>query len=136
MKPSQGELNTALKPVFAHIYNTHLIHDDLIFATKTDDEHVKAIKEAMKAISGSGLTLNPNKCSFGQKHIILGIIYRADGINLDPAKVEALDHISPNNKEELISFLCSQIRNLLKTLPRKQHLFVILQRQSKIQVKL
>ena len=80
IKPSQGELNTALKPVFAHIYNAHLIHDDLNVATKTDDEHVKAIKEVMKAISGSGLTLNPNKCSFGQKHIILGMIYGADGI--------------------------------------------------------
>ena len=35
------------------------------------------------------------------------MIYGAGGIKPDPAKVEALDHISPaNNKEELISFLC------------------------------
>ena len=45
LKPLQGELNTALKPVFSHISNVHLIHDDLIVATKIEKEHVKAIKE-------------------------------------------------------------------------------------------
>ena len=68
----------------------------------------------MKAIRDSGLTLNPNKCSFGQKQISFwGMIYETDRIKPDPAKVEALDHISPpNNKEELISFLCMIQSNL------------------------
>ena len=44
LKPAQGELNTALKPVSV--------------ATKTEEEHVKPIEEVMKAISNSGLTLN------------------------------------------------------------------------------
>ena len=30
IKPAQGELNVALKPLFAHIHEAHLIHDDLI----------------------------------------------------------------------------------------------------------
>ena len=107
LKPSQCKLNTALKPVLAHICTAHLIHDDLIVATKTEEEHVKVI-EVTKAISDSGLTLNPNKCSFGQKQISFwGMIYKANGVKPDPAKAEALDHISPlNNKEELSSFLC------------------------------
>ena len=33
VKPAQGELNNALQPVFAHIPEAHLIHDDLIIAT-------------------------------------------------------------------------------------------------------
>ena len=96
-----------MKRVFAHISNAHLIHDDLNVVTKTENDHVKAIEEVMKAISDSGLTLNPNKCSFGQKQI-----YGAGGMKSDPPKVEALDHISPpNNKEELISFLCKMESN-------------------------
>ena len=35
VKPAQGELNAALKPIFARIPNVYLIHDDLIFAKKT-----------------------------------------------------------------------------------------------------
>ncbi|CAB4016211.1 Hypothetical predicted protein [Paramuricea clavata] len=34
VKPAQGELNMALQPLFAHIPQAHLIHDDLIVATK------------------------------------------------------------------------------------------------------
>ena len=35
------------------------------------------------------------------------MIINKDGVKLDPAKVEALKHLeSPNNKEELLSFLC------------------------------
>ena len=100
LKPAQGELNTALKPVSV--------------ATKTEEEHVKAIEEVMKAISNSGLTLNRNKCSFRQKQILFwGMIYKAGGIKPDPVKVEALDHIlPPNNKEELISLLCMMQLNL------------------------
>ena len=100
LKPAQGELNTALKPVSV--------------ATKTEEEHVKAIEEVMKAISNSGLTLNRNKCSFRQKQISFwGMIYKAGGIKPDPVKVEALDHIlPPNNKEELISLLCMMQLNL------------------------
>ena len=90
LKPAQDEL----KRVFAHISNAHLIHDDLNVVTKTENDHVKAIEEIMKAISDSGLTVNPNKCSFGQKQI-----YGAGGMKPDPPKVEALDHISPPNNQ-------------------------------------
>ena len=40
------------------------------------------------------------------------MVYRADGIKLDPAKVEALEHITPpSSKEDLISFLCMMQSN-------------------------
>ena len=43
IKPAQGELNMALQPLFAHIPQAHLIHDDLIVATETGAEHYSAI---------------------------------------------------------------------------------------------
>ena len=66
IKPAQGELNSALRPVFANIKHVHLIHDDVIIATKTDREHVQAVSECMEAISEANLTLNPPKCHFGK----------------------------------------------------------------------
>ena len=39
LKPSQGELNVALKPIFARINNVHLIHDNVIIATKNMSHH-------------------------------------------------------------------------------------------------
>ena len=35
LKPAQGELNIALKPVFAHIPQAHLIHDICTHPTGT-----------------------------------------------------------------------------------------------------
>ena len=40
VKPAQVELNTALKPIFSHITNVYRIHDDLIIATKSTEEHL------------------------------------------------------------------------------------------------
>ena len=112
LKPSQGELNVALKPVFAHIDNVHLIHDDVIIATKNIPDHINAVK-VMEAVSWSGLTLNPDKCHFGCKEIkFWGMIYSAEGMRPDPSKVDALKYISPpSNKDDLVSFLCMMQSN-------------------------
>ena len=65
LKPSQGELNVALKPIFACINNVHLIHDNVIIATKNMSHHTKVVKKVMEGVNLSGLTLNPGKCHFG-----------------------------------------------------------------------
>ena len=113
MKPAQGELTAALRPIFANIKGAFLIHDDLILATVDTEDHLRVIKEVMEAIAKAGLTLNPAKCSFGKSEISFwGMIYGADGVRPDPAKVEALDHITaPVSKSELISFLCMMQSN-------------------------
>ena len=69
INPAQGELSVALRPVFAHIANTHQIHSDLIVTTQTLEEHVQVIEECMQAIAETGLTLNPAKCFFGRDEI-------------------------------------------------------------------
>ena len=48
-----------------HKDNIHLIHGDLIIATRTMSEHIAAIHKVMEAISNAGLTLNPEKCKSG-----------------------------------------------------------------------
>ena len=66
VNPAQGELNAALKPIFANVY---WIHHDLIIATKTFNEHNLALDEVMKAIDQANLTLNHKNCSFGKTEI-------------------------------------------------------------------
>ena len=107
LKPHQGKLNVALKPIFVHINNVHLIYDDVIIAAKNVCDHIKTVRKVMEAVSLSGLTLNPDKCHFGYKEIkFWGMIYNAEGMKPDPAKVDALKYISqPSNKNDYISFL-------------------------------
>lgn len=69
MKPSQGELNMALAPIFAHIPQAHLIHHDLLLAAKSKSEHDQALEQTLRAIKESGLTLNPDKCEFWKPEI-------------------------------------------------------------------
>ena len=106
IKPAQGELNVALKLIFANTDNMRLIHDDLIIATTTMRKHTQTICYVMEAISAAHLTLNPDKCTFPSNKIHLwGMILSADGMQPDPAKVDALNFISaPTN--DFISLLC------------------------------
>ena len=62
LKPAQGELNAALLPLFSHLPDVHLIHDDLIIATDTEGEHCNIFREVMRVISEAELTLNTEKC--------------------------------------------------------------------------
>ena len=70
LKPLQGELNVALKLIFAHINSVYLIHDDVIIATKNMSDGIKAVSKVMEAVSLSRLTLNPDKRHFGCKEIL------------------------------------------------------------------
>ena len=113
VKPAQGELNTALKPLFDHIPGAHLIHDDLILAAANMEEHNKILDAVMTSISNHGLTLQSVKCEFGKKEIkFWGMIINENGVSPDPEKVSALKYIdTPKNKAELISFLCMMQSN-------------------------
>ena len=113
LKPAQGELNTALLPLFDGIKYAHLIHDDLIIAANDVKSHNHALEQVMEAISKAGITLNPPKCMFGFPEIkFWGLIIGEHGIKPDPEKVEALNHVtSPKSKEELISFICMMQAN-------------------------
>ena len=59
MKPAQGELNVALRPIFANIEGCYLIHDDLVIATVDMEGHIKVLKKVLAAIEKAELTLNP-----------------------------------------------------------------------------
>ena len=81
VKPVQAELNAALKPIFSYIPNVYLIHDDLIIATTSIEEHLEAILEVMEVIKSQKPPLNPKKCTFGSKQIKLwGMLFSYGGV--------------------------------------------------------
>ena len=69
LKPAQGELNAALAPLFAHIPNAHLIHDDLIIGSQNDEQHIHDLDQVLQAVESAGLTLNKTKCFFAASEI-------------------------------------------------------------------
>ena len=103
--------------------NAHLIHDDLILATKTVSEHIQTIRRVMEVINEAGLTLNPERCSFANKKInSWGMIFSTDRMKTDPAKADTLDFITaPTNKDDLRSFICMMQSNsdFIKTFAQK-----------------
>ena len=113
VKPAQGELNATWKPIFIHIPNIHLIHDDLIIAAKTFKEHKLALEQVMKAIDQANLTLDPKKCSFAKTGIAFwGMIFSSSRVRPDFEKIEALENLPlPKNKSELKSFICMMQSN-------------------------
>ena len=113
IKSAQGELNMALRPVYGNIKGVFLIHDDLIIATDTTDEHMAAVEAVMQATQQAGLTLNQVKCHFGLNEVkFWGMIVSKDGVRPDPEKVKALIGLSPpNNKSDLKSFICMMQSN-------------------------
>ena len=66
VKPAQSELNAALRPIFGHMPNVFLIHDDLIIPTKTTNQHKDTLLKVMEAIRNANFTLNQEKCIFGK----------------------------------------------------------------------
>ena len=66
---ASGELNKAFMPIFSNIDHTHIIHDDLITATPTLEEHDHVLEIVLNRIIAVGLKLNPEKCFFKLKEI-------------------------------------------------------------------
>ena len=106
-------MNAALQPLFANLPEVHVIHDDIVIATDDESSHVITIEKVLCILHENGLTLNKDKCKFGAKEIkFWGMIVSASGILPDPEKVEALNYLTtPQNKEELISFICMMQSN-------------------------
>ena len=93
----------ALQPLFANIPQAHLIHDDLIVAATTNAEHNQAIKAVMNVISSAGITLNPDKCTFGVPN---SGAYILDQMVYDPIlpKLKRSTISRHHNPDELTSF--------------------------------
>jgi hypothetical protein len=81
--------------------------DDITVFSKTDFEHLRHLKEVFLKCRKFGLSLNPKKSLFAmQEGKLLGHIVSAEGVRIDPDRVEAIQALTlPRSKKEVQAFL-------------------------------
>ena len=81
--------------------------DDMIAKSRTKVEHVEHLLKFFQRLRKYKLRLNPNKCTFGVRFgKLLGFIVSERGIEVDPAKVKAIQEIpAPRTEKQVRGFL-------------------------------
>ncbi|XP_040940663.1 uncharacterized mitochondrial protein AtMg00860-like [Gossypium hirsutum] len=81
--------------------------DDILVYSKTDDQHDEHFRVVLQILREKQLYAKLSKCKFWLHEVIfLGYVIFAEGIRVDPMKVEAvLDWKQPKNAFEIRSFL-------------------------------
>ena len=81
--------------------------DDLCIFSSSLEEHVKHLRLVFDRLRKEKLYTKPNKCVFGQAQIeFLGHIVSADGLQMDPRKLDAINQWPPpTNAKDVQRFL-------------------------------
>jgi len=81
--------------------------DDVLVYSRTFDEHLQHLRLVFDRFREAGLKLKRKKCSFGQKNVkFLGHIISPDGVQPDPAKIEAIkEYPVPRKVKDVRAFL-------------------------------
>lgn len=92
--------------------------DDVIIMGRDFEDHLFNLEKVLRKIRGANLKLNPKKCALFRKKVnYLGHVITSEGIQTDPAKVEAVQKWpTPKDKTEVRAFLglCSYYRRFVK----------------------
>ena len=80
--------------------------DDILVFGRTTTEHDNRLTAVLTRIQAAGVTLNREKCSFGQSKLkFLGHIIDKNGVSADPEKVTAITQMkAPSSVSELRRF--------------------------------
>ncbi|XP_021974684.1 uncharacterized mitochondrial protein AtMg00860-like [Helianthus annuus] len=112
--------------------------DDILVYSKSEVDHVHHLQEVFETLRRERLYAKFLKCAFWLREVqFLGHIISADGILVDPSKIEAMTKWSPpKNPSEIRSFLglagyykrfiqdFSKIASPLTKLTRKEERFI------------
>ena len=86
----------------------------MLLLGRTKEEILKALDSLIFLLQNLGFVINQEKSQLRpvQEIEFWGLQIRAERVQPDPAKVEALNHFSaPSTKEDLVSFLCMMQSN-------------------------
>jgi hypothetical protein len=92
--------------------------DDITVFSKSDVEHRRHLRKVFLKCRKFGISLNPKKSLFAMKEgKLLGHIVSAEGVWIDPSRIEAIQALSiPRSRKEVQSFL-SKINFLRRFVP-------------------
>ena len=81
--------------------------DDILVYGKDQEEHDERLREVLRRLQKSGLTLNKEKCQFRKNRVsFLGQVVDQSGIQPDPEKVTAIQQVPvPRNVSDIRRFL-------------------------------
>ncbi|KAI3744945.1 hypothetical protein L1987_58043 [Smallanthus sonchifolius] len=81
--------------------------DDILIYSNNEEEHAQHLREVLSTLRNEKLYAKFSKCAFWLREVqFLGHVINAEGISVDPAKVEAVMKWSPpTNPSEVRSFL-------------------------------
>ena len=101
----QSYINKALQGLLDEICTAYM--DDILIYSRTKDEHRKHVAEILLRLRQFGLQVDITKCEFEVTSVkYLGLIITANGIQMDPAKVAAIqDWPSPQSAKDIQIFL-------------------------------
>jgi hypothetical protein len=116
----QAAMNNMLRP---HLNKFVVVYIDYILKySKSAEEHVKHVRQIFDLLRESKYHIKLKKCEFEQPEVkFLGHIVGAEGIKVDPAKVQAIqDWEPPTNVHGVRSFvgLATYFRKLIESFSR------------------
>ena len=78
-----------------------------MIASKSFQDHIKALEEVLKRLMDSNLSLRADKCQLGSKEMsLLGYIVNGEGVRPDPVNVEKLKYFpEPRTKRHIQRFI-------------------------------
>ena len=116
---AQDEFQRKMDEVFEGLPGVTLLVDDVLISGRTRQEHDRNLQAALERSSTKNLKLNPDKLVVGATEVqYFGHIISSEGLKPDPAKVKAVQDMSPPiNKKELQNIL-GMINYLAKFAPQ------------------
>ena len=80
--------------------------DYVLIYAEDKEEHDRRLEKVLERLERSGITLNPEKCEFGQTEVkFLGHIINQEGIHADPEKTRAIKEFAgPRERKDLQRF--------------------------------
>ncbi|KAM2237452.1 hypothetical protein ACFX1S_012799 [Malus domestica] len=115
----QKAMNVIFHDLIAH--SMEVYNDDIVVKSKTEEQHLENLRQALAKMRTHKLKMNPKKCTFGVRTgNILGFLVHQMAVEVDKNKVRAImESSSPTNKVQLqrllgkINFLRTFTANLV-----------------------
>lgn len=104
---SPATLQRLVETLFPASWPVHAYLDDIIFTTKTFEEHVYWLRKVLRTLADAGLVVNREKSSFCVPEVVyLGYILDVHGLRPNPKRIEpVLKYPVPKNVKEIRRFL-------------------------------